>query len=96
MNHLNFKHRYHTFRLIYSVMLLALLLPALRALASENINGQNNLTLPPPMPVPYYRNLADGEYDKVVARARNNFVMATCQHWSMKSAAYDAQLLQVL
>jgi len=100
MNDLNFKHHNQPFHLKYYVVLLIFwLLPVLPTQASEGINQQNTLTLPPPMPVPYYLNLANGEYDKMIARAKKNFIMANCQsqnYWPLVSSAYNAQLVQDL
>ncbi|UML93042.1 hypothetical protein [Shewanella xiamenensis] len=50
-----------------------------------------------PMPVPYYLNLEEGEYARVMARAHKQYALALCQgedYWPLPYLAYDNQLLQ--
>lgn len=50
-----------------------------------------------PMPVPYYLNLEEGEYARVMARAQKQYALALCQgedDWPLPYLAYDNQLLQ--
>lgn len=50
-----------------------------------------------PMPVPYYLNLEEGEYARVMARAQKQYALALCQgeaYWPLPYLAYDHQLLQ--
>lgn len=50
-----------------------------------------------PMPVPYYLNLEEGEYARLIPRAQKQYALALCQgedDWPLPYLAYDNQLLQ--
>lgn len=50
-----------------------------------------------PMPVPYYLNLEEGEYARLIPRAHKQYALALCQgedYWPLPYLAYDNQLLQ--
>ncbi|RSM27653.1 hypothetical protein C5B76_07540 [Aeromonas salmonicida] len=50
-----------------------------------------------PMPVPYYLNLEEGEYARLIPRAQKQYALAQCQgddDWPLPYLAYDNQLLQ--
>ncbi|EKF9573055.1 hypothetical protein O1C56_001531 [Vibrio cholerae] len=50
-----------------------------------------------PMPVPYYLNLEQGEYARLIPRAQKQYALALCQgedDWPLPYLAYDNQLLQ--
>ncbi len=50
-----------------------------------------------PMPVPYYLNLEEGEYARLIPRAQKQYALALCQgeaYWPLPYLAYDNQLLQ--